>query len=301
MGSEQLIISTFNQSFKKYLYNELVLGKLAHTEFRSGINKGDEIDILMPGSVTLHDYDGGDLPEAEEAETTLVKIRIDRGKAVHFELKKAKQQQIDNAPNLKQKVALAKDYSMDGVKKFSACVDKSYGKLYTRAGHYVSDGSGAIAITPQLTKEIFSYMQAEFLRGDDENHTNWVDGQMLAIIPPEMAMYVGLIDDLKYVESGHKQMEKGYIGNHYGWDVLVSNNVATPEQGIYYPMFGIRGKTLAGGVSKELNMTHYVPEKNFNIRYKGFSVYGVGAPRADYLGTAKISAPLVLPSLKKTA
>lgn len=301
MGSEQLVISTFNQSFKKYMYDELVVGKLACTEFKSGINMGDEIDILMPGTVNLFPYDGGDLPEAEEADTTTTKVRIDKGKAVHFQITKTKQMQIDNAPDIRQKVNLAKDYSLDGVKKFASCVDKAYASLYTRAGHKLDDGGSAIKLTPQIGKEIFAYMQAEFQRGDRDEHTNWIDGQMISIIPPEVAFYLGLLEDLKYVESGHKQIEKGYVGNRSGWDILVSNNIASPSAGVFFPLFGIRGKTLAGGVSKDLNMTNYVPEKNFNTRYKGFSVYGTGAPRADFFGTVKVESPLVLPSLSKAS
>ena len=43
-------------------------------------------------------------------------------------------------------------------------------------------------------------------------------------------------------------------------------------------------------------MKNYMPEKNFNTRYKGYGLYGVGAPRADFLGTVKITAPLALSS-----
>ena len=75
---------------------------------------------------------------------------------------------------------------------------------------------------------------------------------------------------------------------------MVSNNIAQPEDGVFYPLFGIKGKTLAGGVSSNLNTKTYEPEKNFNTAYKGYGLYGVGAPRADFLGTAKIAAPLKL-------
>ena len=83
-------------------------------------------------------------------------------------------------------------------------------------------------------------------------------------------------------------------------DIVVSNNIASVTEDddsiTYYPLFGIKGKTLAGGISKNLNMKNYMPEKNFNTRYKGYGLYGVGAPRADFLGTVKITAPLALSS-----
>ena len=59
-------------------------------------------------------------------------------------------------------------------------------------------------------------------------------------------------------------------------------------------MFGIAGKTLAGGISADLSTQFYIPEKNFNSTYKGYGLYGVGAPRADFLGAVKVKAPLTL-------
>ena len=60
MAIEQVIIATFEQCFKKYFYDELVVGKLAHSEFKTGVKKGDEVDVIMPASVTMFDYTGGD-------------------------------------------------------------------------------------------------------------------------------------------------------------------------------------------------------------------------------------------------
>ena len=70
---KQLVISSFNQAFKKYLYDELVIGKLAHTDFKDSVNKGDEVDVVMPGSVTMFDYDGGELTSPELAVVSTTK------------------------------------------------------------------------------------------------------------------------------------------------------------------------------------------------------------------------------------
>ena len=299
MATEQLIIGTFTECFRKYFYDELVVGQLAHTEFKDGINKGDEVDVIMPGTVELFDFDGeDDLPDAEVVTTSSTKVRIDHGKAFHFELKEIQKKQIENAPDIKQKVKIVKEYSSDAIKQFAACVDTAYANLYTRAGHSLDagdDDGSAIELTSAYAKEILAYMQAEFKRGDGKGHTNWVDGSMVCIVPPEFQFYLGLLEDYVNVESGHKKIEKGFVGKLAGWDIHVSNNIAQPDDdGIFYPLFGIKGKTLAGGVSSDLNTKSYMPEKNFNTRYKGYGLYGVGAPRADFLGTAKISAPLKL-------
>ena len=298
MSDEQLMITTFTKAYNKYVYDEMVIGQLAHTELKDGVRTGAEVDVIMPAMVNLFDYTGGDLKDAELTNTTTAKVKFDKGKAFHFEVDEVKKQQIANAPDLKQKVELAKEYSSDAIKQFAAAVDSAYGQLYTRAGHYLADtANAAIPLDADYAKEILAYMQAEFQRGDRKGHTNWIDGQMVAVVPAEYQFYLGKLDELKYVESGHKKIAKGYIGQLCGWDIVVSNNVASVKENdqiTYYPLFGIKGKTLAGGISKNLNMKDYMPEKNFNTRYKGYGLYGVGAPRADFLGTVKITAPLAL-------
>ena len=66
MSVQQMIQSVFNKSIEKHFYDELVIGKLSHTEAKANVRKGDEIDVVMPASVAMFDYDGGDLQEAEK-------------------------------------------------------------------------------------------------------------------------------------------------------------------------------------------------------------------------------------------
>lgn len=292
-GTKQLIVNAFSTAFNKYFHNELVVGKLAHSEMKDNINKGDEVDITMPGMVKLFDYDGGDLPTAETATISTCKVKIDRGKAFHFELSELEEKMLEKSYGEPEKmVDLAKDYTEDAIKQFAAAVDASYANLYTRAGHYLDDAGKAITLTPEIAKDIFAYMQAQFQRGDGKGHTNWLDGNMVCVIPPEYQFYLGKMEDLKFTEKGKEEIRKGYIGTLCGWDILVSNNIAQPENGVFYPLFGVKDKTLAGGISSNLNTVFYTPEKNFNTCYKGYGLFGVGAPRADMLGTVKVSATI---------
>lgn len=294
-SQKQLIVNAFTKAFNKYFYNELVIGKLAHSEMKDAINKGDEVDITMPGIVTLFDYDGGNLPNAEAATLSTCKVKIDKGKAFHFELSEMEEKMLEAAKDEPEKMGLlAKEYTEDAVKQFAAAVDSAYANLYTRAGHYLDNSGNAIVLSSSNAKDIFAYMQAKFQRGDGKGHTNWIDGSMVCIIPPEYQFYLGKLDELKYTESGKQEIAKGYIGHLCGWEILVSNNIAQPSSGVFYPLFGVKGKTLAGGISSDMNTTFYTPEKNFNTCYKGYGLYGVGAPRADMLGTVKISASLSL-------
>ena len=292
--TKQAIVDAFTKAFDKHFYNELVIGKLAHSEFKDNVNKGDEVNITMPGMVSLFDYDGGDLPTAETATISTCKVKLDRGKAFHFELSEMEEKMLKLNPESTEFVGVAKDYTDDAIKQFAAAVDSAYANLYTRAGHYIDDNGSAITLTAQVATDILAYMQAKFQRGDGKGHTNWIDGNMVCIIPPEYQFYLGKLDEQKYTEKGKEETRKGYIGELCGWEILVSNNIASPENGVFYPLFGVKGKTLAGGISSNLNTTYYTPEKNFNTCYKGYGLYGVGAPRADFLGSVKVSAPLVL-------
>ena len=298
MAIDQLVIGTFEQCFKEYFYNELVVGKLAHSEFKNGVKKGDEVDVIMPGTVLLSKYDGeGELDAPEKITTSSTKIRIDQGRSFHFVMQDIEKKQIEQAPDLKQKVNIIKEYAGDAIKQFAAAVDVAYANLYTRAGHYVDDNGNALALSETNVKELMSFMQAKFKRGDKNGHTNWIDGQMIAIVPPEFQFFLTKMQDYEYVESGHRKMEKGLVGRLAGWDIMVSNNVASVDESgktVFYPLFGIKGKTLAGGVSSNLNTKSYEPERTFNTAYKGYGLFGVGAPRADYLGSAKVEATMTI-------
>ena len=69
MSDEQLMITTFTKAYNKYIYDEMVIGQLAHTELKDGVRHGAEVDVIMPAMVNLFDYTGGDLPDAELTNT----------------------------------------------------------------------------------------------------------------------------------------------------------------------------------------------------------------------------------------
>lgn len=293
---QQLIAGTYNQSFNKYFYDELVVGKLAHTEVKTAANKGDEITFLMPATASMFNYDGGELPNAEHVTNSTVKIRLDRIKAVHYKFGEFEKKIIENSPDLGQKINVLKEYANDATKQFAAALDCAYADLYTRAGVAVGTDAPIDLTTDDGTtiKNLLAYMRTKYQRGDNKGHNNWRDGQMVAILPPEVEMYLGKLEIFGNVESGHKKIEKGYVGRLEGWDIMVSNNIACSdmENGIFHPLFGIKGKTLAGGVGQGLKTVTYDEEKTFDSAVKGYGIYGVGAPRADLLGTATIKAPI---------
>ena len=77
----------------------------------------------MPGLLTLFDYDGGDLPNAEMATLSTCKVKIDRGKAFHFELSEMEEKMLKASVSANEQVELAKGYTSDAIKQFAAAVD----------------------------------------------------------------------------------------------------------------------------------------------------------------------------------
>lgn len=298
MALEQLIKESFSKDFDKYIYNELIIGQMAHTALKTGVNKGDEINVQMPVSVTLQDYAGGDIGAAEKTDTSFVKVRLDKGHYVHFRIDEVRKKLIENSPATAA-ADLVKEFKEDAAKQFAAALDRRYGELFTRAGFVGQTATGGnLAITELNAKKLFGHMAMMFQRGDGKGHNSWLPGKMIAVVPPEYQYVLGQIEDLKYTESGQRKVEKGYIGRLAGWDIVVSNNIASQEgedgKTVYYPLFGIKGRTLAGGASKDLGLQSYVPDLSFDTCFKGWGYMGTGAPRPDMLGTAKITIDTAL-------
>ncbi len=115
--TKQMIVDAFSKAFDQ----------LAHSEQKDNVQKGDEVNITMPGMVTLFDYDGGDLPTAETATISTCKVKMDRGKAFHFELSEMEEKMLENSSaDSKDQIEVAKEYTGDAIKQFAASVDSAY-------------------------------------------------------------------------------------------------------------------------------------------------------------------------------
>ena len=135
-------------------------------------------------------------------------------------------------------------------------------------------------------------MKAKFVRGI--NGSAWVNGKMAAIFPPEaIAVMLGMTQ-LQYTESQIKDTVTGFVTEKAGWKIYESNNIASPDTNTYRPLFGIEGESLASVIQSDMNLVPYMRDESLNKAYKGAAVYGVGAPRADKLGTVKLKVELSL-------
>ena len=291
MSLDELICTQFNTTFEENLKNDLVIAKLAAVKYSNNLKYGDEANVIMPGRVSMADWSGGDLSSPEKVTSSIVKIKVNKGKQVNFEIERDKEIQITNAGEEEQ-FALAGEYSADARYQFRDAVEASLGALYPFAGYVLDDSGSDIALTTSNAFDILSLMKAKFSRGI--NGSAWVTGKMAAIFPPEaIAVMLGM-SELQYTESQVKDKVTGFVTEKAGWKIYESNNIASPSSNSYRPLFGIEGETLACVIQSDMNLVPYMRDESLNRAYKGGAVYGVAAPRADKLGTVKLSVSLSL-------
>lgn len=292
---EHLICSQYKRDFEQNLQNSLIIGKLAAKSYEEGMSFGDEKDVIMPGRVTMSDWDGGDLNAAEKVKSSIVKVKVDKGKQVNFEIEYAKAVQIVALGEGENQVKLIDEYTKDALYQFRDAVDSALGKLYPYAGYVIDDGNGgAVTITENNALSLLAYMKTKFSRG--HNGSAWKNGKMIAILPPELIAIMLGMSMLQYTESQVKDVQTGMVLEKAGWKIYESNNIYSPSAGVFQPLFGVEGETLASVIQKDMTLIPYMREESINEAYKGAGMFGVSAPRADLLGTAKISLSVSLAS-----
>lgn len=292
MSIETLIKTTFSDTFRNELWQELTAGRLLSPEFKKNIQYGDEVNVQFDGLVSLADYTGGDLnpDNAELATTTTVKVKINRGKSVIFYLDEAKLRQISTAKD-DEKVKIARQYSEDAREQFARAVNKACCEQYVRAGKVITgDSNAAITLTSDNVHKLFAKAKSELKKGDLKGHTAWTENEMLAIIDTDMEAFMSTQNLLQYSDVMAKHYKKGFAGRFMGFDVLVDDELAKDSDGNVYPLFGRQKKTIAGGIQDTFTLESDKKVGGFNTYYWGKGVFGVKAPLSYLLVSAKVKA-----------
>ncbi|MCQ2975123.1 MAG: hypothetical protein MJ211_10005 [Bacteroidales bacterium] len=288
----QSIITSTAAQFEKRLENELVIGKLAKTELKSGAKMGDEVNVIMPAEVALTKWDGGDLSAPEKIKSGIVKVEINQGYVVNFELEKAKELQITSASN-DVAAKLIDEYSSDAMYKAKDRVDAYLGGLYGLAGHVEDNSGSAISLTADTADKAFTILSN--VKAKLSRFNAWKTGKMLAILPPEMiSLMLGMSFNV-YTEGQVKDRAIGELSQKVGFKILESNNVAITGSGVntvYHPLFGVEGETFAAPLQKGLELVSYMRDESLNKAFKGAFVFGGNCPNSKKLATANVKVTL---------
>ena len=293
MSVDTLVKTSFSDSFRNEIWEDLKAGKLMTPDFKKNVKYGDEVNVQFHDLITLLDYTGGDLDidSVKTANTTTVKVKINHGKAVFFKLDEQKIRMIETAKTNEEKVKLVREYSADAREQFLRAINEACCKEYVRAGHVITgSANAAITVTTDNIQKIFAKAKINLKKGDGKGHTAWQDGQMIAVIDTNMEAFMSTQSLLQYSDTMAKHYKQGFAGRFLGFDVIVDDNVCKDSSGNVYPLFGRSGKTLAGGIQDDMALESGKKVGGFDTHYWGKGVFGVKAPLSYLLCTAKLSA-----------
>jgi len=283
-----LVQSVMDTEFEENLRNKQMLNKLSVTRYEKNLDYGDELDVILPGRVTMNPWSGGDLENVEVVKATTVKIPVDTGFQVNFELEKAKADQIMNAPGVDAAKKLIREYTDDTRYKFVDNLDQKVGGLAPLAGHKIDNNGAAVVIDKDNAALNLALMGAKFKSDKNKFGTSWQDGKMIAFIDPFYEFHLmQSAPYLAFVETGATEIRKGAIARLFGWDIFVSNNLFTDADGNIYPMFGVEGESTASVIQTDIKLIPYMRQESLNNAFKGAGVMGAGLGRADKLGSIK--------------
>ncbi len=293
MSIDTLVKTTYNDTFRKELWSDLKAGKLMDPEFKKDISIGDEVNVQFHDLVTLIEYTGGDLniEDVQAVGMSTVKVKINKGKAVFFKLDEQKIRQIEKAKTNEEKIKLVKEYSEDAREQFARAINEQVCKEYVRAAHRITGKSDeAIKVTKANIVNIFAKAKAMLKKGDGKGHTAWKDGEMLAIVSVDTEAFLSTQNLLQYSDIMAKHYKKGFAGDFMGFHVIVDDEVQRDVDGNEYPLFGRSKHTVAGGIQDEFKLDSGKKVGGFDTHYWGKGVFGVKAPLAYLLCTAKLKS-----------
>jgi len=292
MSIDTLIKTTYSDTFRKEIWSELKAGKLMDPDFKQNVSIGDEVNVQFNDLITLIEYTGGDLDTSsvKTAGMSTVKVKINKGKAVFFKIDEQKVRQIEHAKTNEEKVKLVKEYSEDSREQFAKAINESVCKEYVRAGHLIT-GAGNAAITTSKANviDIFAKAKALLKKGDGKGHTAWKDNEMLAVVSSDFEAFLSTQSLLQYSDVMAKQYKKGYSGDFLGFHVIVDDDIQKDGSGYEYPLFGRQKHTVAGGVQDDFKLESGKKAGGFDTHYWGKGVFGVKAPLAYLLCSAKLN------------
>jgi hypothetical protein len=128
-------------------------------------------------------------------------------------------------------------------------------------------------------------MKTKFARGTSFGSA-WMDGKMVALLPPEAIELFTNSGIFVYTESGLTSVKDGTVPKIAGFKIVQSNNTpvsadATPQ---YSLLFGVQGESGAIVTQQSIDLIPYMREKSLNKGFKGGGIFGTEGHRSDKIG-----------------
>lgn len=281
---EAVIKKVFSSNFQTQLRGETILGsdEICNTEYEGEIaEKGDKVQIIYPGNLAVFDSDGkSDLPDPTEPDAAATEMEVTECPAVNFILPMKAQIQVYNKPQL------ITEWTESAAQGVSEHLESNLASLYTEASLWVTslngvDGSSVATLTKDTAYDALVDMQTVF-----DNAKIPSKGRFAALPPEFIALFAKDPRFITYKASGDKIMSNGFVGTVAGFEVYKDIYCAKSGNN-FYPLFGVKKKSIARAMQKKFALEQYKPEKKpaGTIAFKGHALYGYKLLRPDMTGT----------------
>jgi len=276
MGIDTFIPSLWAGQLLSPLYKALVFGSVVNRDYEGEIRQyGDSVRINEIGDITVSDYTKYGSLSWQELSSAQKTLFIDQAKTFSFAL-----DDIDNAqskPKVMGEAMTRAAYAIADV------IDQRLASHYTEAGI-------VLTATTATTTNALSLV-AKF--AEELNKNNVPTSGRFLIIPPQFATKLlltvsGGVDTLAVPkETSPGQIANGFIGSIYGFNLIMSNNVAQSTTGVYQPLALVRPAISYAGQLTSIKAVER--EDYFDQGIKGLYVYGSKVVRPYALATCALT------------
>lgn len=262
------------------LRKSLVFGDVANRNYEGEIrNGGEKVKILEIGDITVSDYSGTvSYQDIQDASKYLL---IDQKKYFAFNL--------DDVDKAQSSVDVMVRATEKASYKLRDTADQFIAGLYGEAG--VTSGLGTTASPLTVTsagassttsvKTLFSTIAKELDEANCPTEGRWI------VVPPWLHQKILLAEDARLTVE-NPATTNGRVGTLWGFDVRMSNNVATASSGTVYKVMA--GTSEAISYADQLVKIEALRrDASFAEGVRGLHVYGGKVVQNDALAVASVS------------
>lgn len=272
MGLDTFIPSVWAGQLLPKLYKSLVFGSAVNRDYEGEIRQyGDSVRINEIGDITIADYTKYGSLTWQELSSAQKILFIDQAKSFSFA--------IDDIDEVQAKPKVMAEAMSRAAYNIADTIDQHIAGLYTGAGI-------TLTATTVTTTNVLSWFASAAQKLTENNVPT---AGRIAIISP--AIHTKLLLNVtggpdvtgvpKVFEDGI--LMNGYVGNVYGFNVLVSNNVYSASANVFQPMFLTRQAISFAGQLTQIKAVDR-PD-TFQQGVKGLYVYGSKVVRPQALAT----------------
>lgn len=262
------------------LRKSLVFGDVANRNYEGEIRGGGEkVKILELGDITVSEYAG----------TVSYESLDDASKFLEINQKKYFAFSVDDVDKAQANVEIMIQATNKAAYKLRDTADQYIASLHADAGVKTSLGTTASPLTvtsdgassTTSVKKLFSLIA----KGLDEKNVSQ-DGRWI-VVPPWLHQKIVLAEDARMTVE-NSATTNGIVGNLFGFQVRMSNNVATASSGTVHKVMA--GTNEAISYADQIVKTEALRlENSFAEGIRGLHVYGAKVVQNAALAVASVS------------